>query len=58
LAKDEKVVNPPQKPMVPNATHDDWGSLPFFIMYPRKTPNIKHPTTLAVKVLQGNPFPE
>ena len=54
LAKVEKVVNPPQSPVVSNRNHGlllapiRWKSA--FI-----TPNVKHPTRFIVSVPHGNP---
>lgn len=48
----EKVVNPPQKPVIKKA-FNRVDIIPDFIKYPVNKPNRKHPITLMVKVARG-----
>lgn len=52
-AKAEKVVNPPQKPVMNNNFKSAFG-ICCFVKNPTKIPTIKQPTTFTQNVAQGN----
>ena len=58
FAKDEKVVNPPQKPTVVKSISEDPFSELFRKKYPESRPINKQPSKLTQKVFHGKPLPE
>jgi hypothetical protein len=51
--KVEKVVNPPQNPVISKSFNVSFCKL-FFWMYPKSKPISKQPKILAINVAQGN----
>jgi hypothetical protein len=56
LAKVEKVVKPPQIPVV-SSRHQGWDVVPYLLKRANKSPKIRHPRRLTLSVPQGKPAP-